>query len=97
MASRPCRVHGAKGRKVSISTYDVPGAFEMPLLARKLSQTGRYDAVVAAALVVVDQLGAGFRAALVGLLAGGRIAGVETVIDVPARVDAMHGWLLLSW
>ncbi len=36
----------------TIDAFDVPGAFEMPLLARKLSQTGRYDAVVAAALVV---------------------------------------------
>ncbi|RJE79923.1 6,7-dimethyl-8-ribityllumazine synthase [Paracoccus sp. JM45] len=35
-----------------IDPYDVPGAFEMPLLAKKLAQTGKYDAVVAAALVV---------------------------------------------
>jgi 6,7-dimethyl-8-ribityllumazine synthase len=42
----------AKGRKVSISSYDVPGAFEMPLLAKKLGETGRFDAIVAAALVV---------------------------------------------
>jgi 6,7-dimethyl-8-ribityllumazine synthase len=35
-----------------IDAYDVPGAFEMPLLAKKLAQTGKYDAVVAAALVV---------------------------------------------
>lgn len=35
-----------------VVAYDVPGAFEMPLLAKKLAQTGRYDAVVAAALVV---------------------------------------------
>lgn len=35
-----------------IDSFDVPGAFEMPLLAKKLAQTGRYDAVVAAALVV---------------------------------------------
>lgn len=33
-------------------TFDVPGAFEMPLLAKKLALTGRYDAIVAAALVV---------------------------------------------
>ncbi|OCX61170.1 riboflavin synthase subunit beta [Thioclava sp. SK-1] len=32
--------------------YDVPGAFEMPLLAKKLAATGKYDAVVAAAFVV---------------------------------------------
>lgn len=35
-----------------IEAWDVPGAFEMPLLAKKLAQTGKYDAVVAAALVV---------------------------------------------
>ena len=42
----------AKGRKVAISVYDVPGAFEMPLLDKKLGETGRFDAIVAAALVV---------------------------------------------
>lgn len=35
-----------------VVAYDVPGAFEMPLLAKKLARTGRFDAVVAAALVV---------------------------------------------
>ena len=32
--------------------FEVPGAFEMPLLAKQLGQTGAYDAVVAAAFVV---------------------------------------------
>ncbi|MFW2589761.1 6,7-dimethyl-8-ribityllumazine synthase [Sagittula sp. SSi028] len=35
-----------------VDAYDVPGAFEMPLLAKRLANTGRYDAVVAAAFVV---------------------------------------------
>ncbi|NMM46178.1 6,7-dimethyl-8-ribityllumazine synthase [Rhodospirillaceae bacterium KN72] len=35
-----------------VDVFDVPGAFEMPLLAKKLAQTGRYAAVAAAALVV---------------------------------------------
>ena len=35
-----------------VDVFDVPGAFEMPLLARDLAQSGRYGAVVAAALVV---------------------------------------------
>ena len=35
-----------------VDVYDVPGAFEMPLLARDLGRTGRYGAVIAAALVV---------------------------------------------
>lgn len=37
---------------VEVDAYDLPGAFEMPLAAKKLAQTGKYDAVVAAALVV---------------------------------------------
>lgn len=40
------------GRAARIEAFDVPGAFEMPLLARKLGESGRFDAVVAAALVV---------------------------------------------
>ncbi len=35
-----------------IDAYEVPGAFEMPLTARKLADTGAYDAIVAIALVV---------------------------------------------
>ena len=37
---------------VQISSFDVPGAFEMPLLAKKLGASGEFDAVVCAALVV---------------------------------------------
>ena len=32
--------------------FEVPGAFEMPLLSKKLALSGHYDAIVAAALVV---------------------------------------------
>ncbi len=35
-----------------VDVFDVPGAFEMPLLARDLALTGRYAAVATAALVV---------------------------------------------
>lgn len=35
-----------------VDVYDVPGAFEMPLLARELAMTGKYAAVACAALVV---------------------------------------------
>lgn len=35
-----------------VDVYNVPGAFEMPLLARDLAASGRYGAVAAAALVV---------------------------------------------
>ena len=35
-----------------VDVFDVPGAFEMPLLARDLAATGRYAAVACAAFVV---------------------------------------------
>ncbi|MBB3138823.1 6,7-dimethyl-8-ribityllumazine synthase [Rhizobium pisi] len=35
-----------------IDVFDVPGAFEMPLLSRDLAASGRYGAVIAAAFVV---------------------------------------------
>lgn len=36
----------------AIDRFEVPGAFELPLLAQTLAKTGRYSAVVASALVV---------------------------------------------
>ncbi len=35
-----------------VTVYDVPGAFELPLMAQKLALTGEYDAIACAALVV---------------------------------------------
>lgn len=35
-----------------VDQFDVPGAFEIPLHARRLAQSGAYDAVIACALVV---------------------------------------------
>ncbi|WP_274423063.1 6,7-dimethyl-8-ribityllumazine synthase [Chelativorans sp. YIM 93263] len=35
-----------------VDVFDVPGAFELPLLSRDLAATGQYAAVVAAAFVV---------------------------------------------
>ena len=35
-----------------VDIFDVPGAFEMPLIADDLATTGKYSAIVAAALVV---------------------------------------------
>ncbi|MFM2066639.1 MAG: hypothetical protein RLZZ584_1548 [Pseudomonadota bacterium] len=35
-----------------IELFDVPGAFEIPLVARKLARSGRFDAIVACGLVV---------------------------------------------
>ncbi|WMS42233.1 6,7-dimethyl-8-ribityllumazine synthase [Acuticoccus sp. MNP-M23] len=35
-----------------VDVFEVPGAFEMPLLAKELAETGRYGAVACAAFVV---------------------------------------------
>lgn len=37
---------------LAVDLFDVPGAFETPLLAKRLAQSGRYKAIVAAAFVV---------------------------------------------
>lgn len=39
-------------RPSSIDVYDVPGAFEIPLHAKKLAGTDEYDAIIGAALIV---------------------------------------------
>ena len=36
----------------SVDVHQVPGAFEIPLLARRLAASGKYDAIATSALVV---------------------------------------------
>ena len=36
----------------TVDVFDVPGAFEIPLLAKRLAKTGQYDGIIGAALVV---------------------------------------------
>ena len=36
----------------SVDVFDVPGAFEMPLMAQRLARSGKYAAVICAAFVV---------------------------------------------
>ena len=43
---------GAAAPPIAVDAFDVPGAFEIPLLAQKLAAGGRYDAIVACGLVV---------------------------------------------
>lgn len=35
-----------------VDVFDVPGAFEMPLMAQKLAATGKYESIICAAFVV---------------------------------------------
>lgn len=43
---------GEVGERADVEIFEVPGAFELPLHVRCLAETGRFDAVVAAGLVV---------------------------------------------
>jgi len=36
----------------TVEVIDVPGAYEIPLLAKRLAETGNYDAIIGAAFVV---------------------------------------------
>lgn len=45
-------VAGIAGERVRIDYFEVPGAFEIPLRAKRLARGARYDAVIGAALVV---------------------------------------------
>ena len=40
------------GQAVDLEIFEVPGAFEIPLLAQDLAESGAYDAVIASAFVV---------------------------------------------
>jgi 6,7-dimethyl-8-ribityllumazine synthase len=47
-----CAQMGKLAPSSTTDVYNVPGAFEAPLLAKRLAKTGNYDAIVVAALVV---------------------------------------------
>lgn len=66
-----------------VDRFEVPGAFEIPLHAQKLAQTGRYDAIIACALVVNGGI---YRHEFVS----------SAVIDGLMRVQLDHGVPVLS-
>ena len=45
-------IAGIAGERCRIDYFEVPGAFEIPLKAKRLARGARYDAVIGAALVV---------------------------------------------
>ena len=47
------RRHGASDKQVEV--VRVPGAYDMPLVARKLAQSRRYDAIIAVGAVIRGQ------------------------------------------
>lgn len=66
-----------------VAHFDVPGAFEIPLLAQALARSGQFDAIVACALVVDG-----------GIYRHEFVAG--TVVDALMRVQLDTGVPVLS-
>ena len=66
-----------------VEQFEVPGAFEIPLLAQTLARSGRYDAIVACGLVVNGGI---YRHEFVG----------ATVIDALMRVQLDSGVPVMS-
>ncbi len=64
----------------AIDVFEVPGAFELPLLAKKLARTGRYAAVVACALVVDGGI---YRHEFVADAVVGALMAVQLELGVP--------------
>ena len=65
-----------------VEVFDVPGAFEMPLLARDLAASGAYGAVAAAALIVdggIYRHDFVARAVVEGLMQAGMETGVSVL------------------
>ncbi|MFK4824258.1 6,7-dimethyl-8-ribityllumazine synthase [Paenochrobactrum sp. BZR 588] len=40
------------GNKVEVEIFDVPGAYEIPLMAKMLAETGRYETIAGCAFVI---------------------------------------------
>jgi 6,7-dimethyl-8-ribityllumazine synthase len=66
--------------EANIDFFEVTGAFEIPLQARRLAETGTYDAVVAAGLVVDGGL---YRHEFVAEAVIGGLMQVQLETDVP--------------
>ena len=63
-----------------IDVFTVPGAFELPLFVQRAARSGRYDAVVAAALVVDGGI---YRHEFVAEAVVSGLMRVQTETDVP--------------
>jgi 6,7-dimethyl-8-ribityllumazine synthase len=86
-----------------VEVYHVPGAFELPLMAKSLAKTGRYAAVICLGAVIrgdTDHYEYVCRAATDGILQAGMETGVPVIFGVLtcdseelalARVGGIHG------
>jgi len=84
-AERALREHGVA--EEGIVVFFVPGAFELPLVAKRLAASGRYDAVIALGAVIRGETGhyelvAGQAAA--GIARAGLDTGIPVIFGVLA-------------
>ncbi len=73
------------GDPAEVETFDVPGAFELPLAAHAAARSGRFDAVIALGAVIqgeTDHYEHVAREAAAGLAAVGRQTGVPVAFGV---------------
>jgi len=79
--------------KEQIDVFDVPGAFEMPLVARDLARTQKYAAIAAAALVVDGGI---YRHDFVAqaVLTGLMQAGLETDVPILSVSLTPHNFIM---
>ncbi|MEZ5811665.1 MAG: 6,7-dimethyl-8-ribityllumazine synthase [Rhizobiaceae bacterium] len=75
--------NASAGGSAEVSLFKVPGSFDIPLMAKKLAETGRFEAVVAAGFVVDG-----------GIYRHDFVAG--TVIDALMRVQLDTGVPVIS-
>jgi 6,7-dimethyl-8-ribityllumazine synthase len=68
------------GPSTTVDIFDVPGAFEIPLQARSLARSGRYAAVIGAALVVDGGI---YRHEFVGQTVVAALMQAQMEADVP--------------
>lgn len=70
-------------RRSNIQVFDVPGSFEIPLLAKKLALSGHYDIIIASGLIVDG-----------GIYRHDFVA--NAVIDGMMRIQTDHGIPIIS-
>lgn len=82
-------IGNAAGERIRIDYFEVPGAFEIPLRAKRLARGARYDAVVGAALVVDGGI---YRHDFVAqaVVSGLMQVGIETNVPVLSAVLTPH-------
>ena len=71
----------SENRIESIQEFKAPGAFEIPLIAKKLAQTGKYDGIICLGCVIKGDT-AHFEFISLGATLGIQMASLETGVPI---------------